>query len=510
MTQDLVAEYERLKQIKEMREGLPHLYCFPLYMWQKKIWDGVLNDPEGKFRFFYTFAANQIGKSSIMQRVAIALATEPKYWKRFKRRPKTILYFYPDKKTILTEFRDKWQEFLPRNGYENHPKYGYKVKYEGQWLSHIIFNSGITLYFKTYGGQKSGGNSSQKIQGVTPAAIFLDEETPKSLESELMSRLNSPINEGSVMVSNCTPTLGQQYLKDIQDGKRKIPRSMVQTISLYDCLEYWDGSPSIWTLQKIKETEAQYGTQREIDIRVHGKFMRMDGLAVSAFNADVNVKDGHPLRKEWGEVYAGIDYGVGGKTAHPSAITFVKVKHDFTEAKIIHTWKPDNSKRWTVDEVLTKYIEMCNELHIHPHDVNASYDWSMAEMSLIAERRGISIEKANKDRTLGFATLNSLFKNQMLTLYKNGDWETMVEEFGSFSLDGVKEGDDQIDSLRYAITGIMFNFENIQIKAQEQDKPKRISKKRLSRSDDGLQELVDDEVTVEEEINEWNDYYEGF
>jgi hypothetical protein len=501
MSKDLVAEYERLKKIKEMRDGLPHLYCNDLYQWGINFWNCTKT-------FNFLFAPNQVGKSALGIRAFIHYHTEPKLWKRFSRRPTLSFMLIEDKDTLKREIETKWKpEFLPRNGYENHPQYGWELKYTGQFPSHIIWNTGVITYFKTYGGGATK-NVSHRLQASTPFIVWADEELPFQLWPELQMRILSPANRGAMFWQTATPTKGQQYLYEIQNGKTKLPDALVQTVSMYDCLEYPDGTAGHVTLDDIKRREQSLPTQREIDIRVHGRVRKAEGLAVPSFNGEVNIKESHPI-KNW-EIYAGIDYGIGGKAAHPPSIVFVKVKPDYTDAKIVNCWKPDNTKRWTVDEVLSRFVDMCNEMGVHPNSVNASYDWACGEMGVISERRGLGLQKANKDRTLGFATLNSLFKNQMLTLFKYGDWEKLVNELETFSLTGAKELDDLIDALRYAIAGIMFNFENIQIEDENPKKEKRISKKRLSRSNETPIEIDDDNWTFEDELNEWNEYIDRY
>lgn len=506
MTNNLVDELAQLEEMKAMRDGLPHLYCFKLYPWQREVWDAVCNNP--LITLFYLFAANQVGKSSLMIRLLIHFCTEPKLWKRFKRKPKSGMYFYPDKHTLKREVTDKWEEFLPRNGYENHPQYGYKIVYEGQFPSHIEFNTGIVCYFRTYGGSKTGGNTANKIQATTPAFIFADEEVPESIADELLLRISSPANAGAFWMQLCTPTLGQIYLRKIQEGKTKLPNSFVKTISMYDCLEYEDGTKSIWTKKKIQEIEQRLPNQRAIEVRIHGLFRPDTNLAFPSFERERNVKPSHPL-KGW-RLQCGIDYGIGGSQGgHPSAITFVAVNPDCTQARVVHTWRSSKVRTVTVDEVIEKYLSMCGDLGVHHTAVTTYYDWGCGEMGVIAERRGLGFLKAVKDRRLGFDTLNSVFKNNMLHIYEYGGWEGLVEEIETYQEDS-KINDDQIDSLRYAISEIIFNFENIVVGTDPNDvkpTPKRKGKpRRGEKIEDDWQE---DDYSAEDEINEWNGYFEG-
>lgn len=501
---DLQSRLYELEQIKKVKEGLPHLYCFPFYKWQREFW-------EQTSPFQINYAANQIGKSSIMIRKMIRYCTDKSLWKQFKKKPTIAFYLYPDRDTITREVKSKWTEFLPCNGYENDPVYGYKIKYEGKYASHIEWNSGVTLYFKSY-GLSNVKETAHRLQASTPFIVAADEVLPIELWPELQMRIASPANKGAMFWMNATPTRPVAYWADVQAGRVIIPNSWVNTTSMYDCLTYECGSKSIWTIKKIKEIEQTLPDQMSIDIRVHGLFKAVDGLALSSFDKEHNLTEGHPLKG--GRYQCGIDYGIGGSEGgHPSSIVIVWINDDNTQARIVRSWV-GVGQRTTVDDVLNKYIEMANSLGLNQIETTY-YDWACAEMQEIGNRRGLTLIKADKSRDKGFATLNSLFKNSMLKIYKkdNESWERLVYEIENLRADAKKSSaeDDGIDALRYAISNIIFNFENITVK--EDGTPKKpttpkLIKRRGEKID--YDDFEENDLTYEEEIDEWNDYVEGY
>ena len=493
----LKAKRDKLKAIQSLKEGLPHLYAFPFYKWQEEFWNC-----DKTFQFL--FKANQIGGSSITIRRLIHYATEPSLWSRFKKKPTQIIALMPDRNSWTREWEGKWTEFLPRNEFKENKKFGWVEEWDNKYIHSCRFKSGVTIYFKTYG---TGGDHVHTLQSSTPAIVSCDEELPcegnNNLWPELQMRLASPANAGSMFWMNATPTKGQRLWQQVQSGHVKIPDSWVRTVSMYDCLGlYANGEKSIWSLDRIKKIEQTLPSDREIQVRVHGLFRAIDSLAITQFRADKHLKPWHPING-W-EYYAGIDYGVGGKTGHPSSITFIAASPSYNAARIIKCWRGDGQQT-TPDDVIAKFIEMRDSLGITDM-AGIYYDHSAGAIGIISERAGLGWLKANKDRDFGFSLINSLFKNDMLVILddKSGEPTKLVEEIESLVSDADKRraSDDLVDSLRYALTSIPFNFENIQAKSE--------SSKLHVKKMDGRAEIFDDIDIYDdsgEEIDEWNGYY---
>ena len=503
--QELKKKRDRLRKVTQLKEELPHLYGFPLYIWQ----DEFFKCTE---QLQFIFKANQIGGSSIMIKKIIHYATEPKHWTIFNRKPKMMMYLYPDKNTATREWETKWQEFMPKGSMKDHEQYGWKETWDGKYIDSVQFyegknpdgtlKPGVILYFKTY------GSGAENLQGSTIAIVACDEELPEDLFPELLTRITgSPMNAGAMYWQGCTPTKGQKYLADIQSGKTKLPASRVWTVSQYDCLYYANGEKSMWTKERIEQNKQRYPSQREIDIRVYGLFKPLDRLAITQFNPDKHVKPYHPI-KGW-EVYCGVDYGVGGPTGHPSSIVFVAVSPNYNAARVINCWKSaygPGTKTTSLDDVIMRYLEMCKEIGID-QPTCTYYDPAAGSLGVLAERTGLGWLKANKEREHGFNLINSLFKNDMLILLKsstNGVDELVdeIETATTESSSGAKKhNDDLLDGMRYATSSVPFNFENIKITQHDIDKPTRTN---------GRHELPDDDYNMDEigdEIDEWNECY---
>jgi hypothetical protein len=494
----LRAKRDKLKKIQEIKHGLPHLYCFPFYKWQRDSWNDTST-------FQFDFAANQVGKSSINIRKCIDYATNPSRWKIFLRQPRLIFYLYPDKKTATREFETKWvPEFLPRYTYRDDPQYGWKEEWDGKDISSIAFNTGITIYFKTYG---VGSDHAHTMQASTPAIVACDEELPTDLFPELSMRIASPANKGAMFWMVCTPTRAQIYWSKVQSGKIKLPSSSVRTISMYDCLVYEDGSKSLWTKERIQQIEQSLPSQREIDIRVHGLFKpSVDSIQYPTFDRDRHIIEPHDV-STW-ELYCGIDYGIGGLNAHPPAISIVAVSLNYEQARVVKLWKGDDGKKYTVDDVINIYLGFCHTLDLEQIP-NTYYDWACGEMGVIAENKGLSFQKAEKSRELGINLINSLLKNDMLLIFKDKEEEYLkvCDEFETLTTDTNKRKsgvDDLVDAIRYSITKITFSFRNIKINTKKVEPIKRtVGRQTFTEETD---EFVD---FASEEIDEWNEYYEN-
>lgn len=484
---ELKLKRDKLRKIQQLKEELPFLYGFKRYAWQEEFWKC-----EEMFQFI--FKANQIGGSTIMQNRLIDFCTNPKLWQRYLKQPRLVLYLYPDKNTATREYESKIKYNLPQGEMKNHPQYGWKEVWDGKYIDSIEFKH-IIWSFKTY------GSGSENLQASSPAILACDEELPEELWPELQMRIASPANKGSQFWMGCTPTKGQKYLAKIQSGETKIPNSKVWTVSQYQCLTYADGSKSLWTKEAIQRIEQTLPSEREIQVRVHGLFKPIDSLLITQFDRNKHTQEFH-LIKGW-NYYAGIDYGVGGATGHPSAIAIVAVSPSFNAAKVMKCWKGDNQNRTTPDDIIVKYLEMIGELGITDMS-GVYYDHSAGSLGIIADRAGLGFTKANKARDDGYNLINSLFKNNMLHIMLDASQmgELLVDEIESITGDFNKKraGDDLLDATRYSLSSIPFNFENIKITPAE----KVIASRQVGRHEIHNDYEMDE---LGEEIDEWNEYY---
>jgi len=481
-------------------DGLPHLYGFKLYKWARDFW-------ESPNRMKIVVAANQISKSSTQLRHMIDLATDKSKWPKFfpKRRPTTFWYVYPNKTTSTQEFENKWvQEFMPRNEFKDHPDYGWKVEYKNKEVYCIRWNSGVILYFKSWGVD---------LQSGTVDYVAVDEELPQNLYDELNLRVARYDGMFSMVF---TATLNQPFWYDAIEkiGRKgeRFPQAFKQQVSMFDCMVYEDGTPAVWTEEKINKIINTCGTATEVQRRVYGRFVSEKGLMYPSFSRENNIKPRLPVPPNW-LWYSGVDVGSGGKDNHPAAITFVAVRPDYKKARVVEFWKGDTVNKTTAGDVLDQYLKMRGNRHF----TGEYYDWASKDFHTLAERSDVPFQMANKDRGMGEALLNTVFKNEILDLDDFKGIEDLALEFTTLRKLTNKSHakDDGIDSVRYAITKIPFNLESIisshligdNLRKHFNNNKDETEVRRESFQHDPMQS--EDNWSYEAEIDEWNDLIGG-
>ena len=84
-----------------------------------------------------------------------------------------------------------------------------------------------------------------------------------------------------------TATLGQDYWRDVIEGKgseEKEKKAFKIQVSMYDCLEYEDGSETPWTTERIDRVRSICRNNAEMERRIYGKFVVDTGLVYPAFD----------------------------------------------------------------------------------------------------------------------------------------------------------------------------------------------------------------------------------
>jgi len=454
-------------------------------------------------------AANQISKSSTLIRKTIHWATCKALWpKLWRRPPKVFFYFYPSYEVATVEVENKWiPEFLPRGPFKDDPVYGWRIEYQKKMVHSIHFNSGVTVYFKSY---SQGENT---LQSTSVDLLVADEEMPEHLYAELTFRLAAT---DGYFISAFTATLNQDMWRRAMEGTgdtELFPDAFKQTISMYDCLVYEDGTPSPWTEKRIKEQEAKCTSQTEIDRRIHGKFVTEHGRTFAAFNSTLHFIPPKPTPHDW-RVYSGVDLGSGGSN-HPAAIVFLAVSPTGNMGWVVDGWRGDGQVT-TAGDVLDKYRELAKK---HRIAVQA-YDPHSKDFGTIAERAGMSFMKADKRHDYGEDIINTLFKNKALFLFDTPELRKLGSELTSLqkSTPKTKAKDDFCDALRYAAaTQVPWDWELLHKDLSEEPKdadhvPEWTPAERAAyemrrrrgeeepHEKDGWQEL-------HEEIDEWNEAY---
>lgn len=450
VTKETSAKLEKLLLLEEKKkliQGLPHLYGYKFYPWMRSFF-------ESTNKIQIVCASNQIGKSSAQIRKIIHLATEPSLWKTLWphiKHPRTGWYLYPSNYLATVEFEKKWiPEFLPQGEFKKHPQYGWKADYRTRYVQAIHFNTGFSLYFKTY------SQSPEDLQAGSAAVIGLDEECDELLIPELQARL---LATDGYLLSVFTPTLGQEFWREVVEErgvKERFKDAFKLQVSMYDCILYEDGTPSFWTKERIEKIKAACKSEAEIQRRVYGRFVLDSGLRYPGFNPSINVIPSRPIPHDW-PVYIGVDFGAGGKHNHPSAVTFLAVRPDFQLGYFFRGQRFDGIQMTA--ETLIEYVKhMRSDI---PNPINGIfYDYSHSDLGIISASMGEPWTLAEKSHLIGEQVLNVGFKNSMLFIFNTPELQTLSTELKLLKLSTAKNmaKDDHVDSARYASSKVPFDW----------------------------------------------------
>jgi phage terminase large subunit-like protein len=493
----LAAEAEILKRKVALQEGLPHKYGWPWYQWA---WEFF----ESREPMNFLCAANQVSKSSTQIRKCIEWATNKTLWPELWRtRPNQFWYMYPSQSVVNAEFLTKWSQFLPQGEFKNDPVYGWKPIYEKGNVSGIAFNSGVYVFFKLY------SQKPEHLQAGSVYALFLDEELPEELWDELNARVNA--TNGYVHMV-FTATLGQDFWRQVMepraDETERLPTAKKWCVSLYDSQTYIDGTPSIWTDEKIAHVKARCKTHAEFLKRVMGRFVVVGGRKYESFDATRHMKPKHPVPSTW-LVWEGVDIGGGGEGSHKAAICFVAVRPDFRAGRAFLGWRGDGGVT-TAGDVFQKHLEMKKTGKVKP--IRQLYDWASKDFGTIAARAGEPFEKADKSHDRGEDIINTLFKNDMLFIYEDPELSKLGGELATLLKATAKNKakDDFADAFRYAVTTIPWDFSFLTGEtptAAEDDKKLSPKEQEIEERRSWAKEAKEQEQDVENEIAEWNEQY---
>lgn len=488
-------ELEKLLTLEERTSLLPHLYGQRLYTWQK---DFI----ESTNKQIFVCSANQIGKSSIQIKKMIQWATSPHLWKMlwppWADTPRSMWYLYPTSGVATVEFEKKWvPEFLPRGKMKDDPVYGWKEEYRGGFIQALHFNTGVSLYYKTY------SQNTQDLQTNTAHYIGFDEELPEEIYSEIQLRLAHTEGYFSGVF---TPTLGQEFWREaieVKGYKERFPDALKMQISMYDCLLYADGTKSFWTEERIQRIKNACKSEQEIQRRVYGRFVLDSGLKYPSFSRDSNVIKPLDIPKDF-NVFIGVDSGSGGDN-HPSAVTFVAVAPDFKRGYVFKGRRFDNQIT-TASDLVTLVQQMKAEV---THPISAIfYDHAATDLREIAARMGESWIPAEKSHAIGEQALNVLFKNKILSIFDLEELHPLCVELSMLKMSTAKNmaKDDYVDSLRYGTSKIPWDWSVIsgEIPIIKQEK----SEIQLRREAFFSPQEVN--FDMGEEFEAWNELYEGY
>lgn len=432
----------------ELARGLPHLYGWKNYKWCREFL-------ETTNRNVFLTAANQIGKSSTQIRKVIDWATNKSLWPSlWRREPRQFWYLYPTREVASIEFETKWKpDFLPKGKFKDHEVYGWREekKSRGEIFA-VHFNSGVSVYFKTY------AQDSQHLQSATVDYIATDEELPDHLYDELNFRRNATDGYFSMVF---TATIGQELWRRTMEPKageeETFPTAWKKQVSLFDCMEFEDGTKSHWSMEKIHRTISSCATEAEVQRRVYGKFVIAHGLKYSSFSRANNVCKPFVIPQDWVH-YVGVDLGAGGEKNHPSTITFIAISPDYKRGAVYRHWRGDE-KVMDQTEVANKYLELKSFIPV----TCAYYDYSGKDFKTITDRMGLSFQPAEKSHAVGEQIINGLFKNNMLVIFDIPETQPIINELTTLSATTDKRNakDDSIDSMRYGVTKVPWDWSSV-------------------------------------------------
>lgn len=495
---DRVKYLEALKKKQEIEESLPHKYKYGEYYWAKKY-------RESTNRIKGICAANQISKSSTQIRHFIDLATDPTQWPKYfgDKAPSQFWYLYPTREICTVEYEQKWSEFMPRGrAIEKNSQYFFKEDWDGRRFMGLSFpNVGVSIYFKTYMTDVSA------LQSGSVNFIGADEEVPMELFDELTFRVAATDGMLSFVF---TPTLGQVFWREVIEEGTRLKEGFFQQVSMYDCLRYTDGTKSHWTEEKIARLKDRCKSEAEVQRRIYGRFVVDSGLKYPGFSRRKNYVDAHPVPSNW-LTYVGIDYGSGGDHGHPSAISFVCVDPDYKRGRVIKTWRGDGIQT-TAEDTINQYLRMAVGV---PNIIGVFYDFAAADLGTIAERMGLPFIRANKSHAVGESTLNSLFKSEMLKIYKSDEQaEKLVIELEYLleTTSKTKALDNSCDSLRYACASVPWDWTAMIVGETKKEEhrvlpllsPEWHDRERARQTAQGT--TGRDFHSVDDELSFWNDY----
>jgi hypothetical protein len=134
----------------------------------------------------------------------------------------------------------------------------------------------------------------------------------------------------------------------------------------------------------------------------------------------------------------------------------VAVSPDFTKGAVYQGWRGDGIDT-TAGDIFLKFREMKGGKAL----TSQFYDWQSKDFYTIASRVGEPFVPAEKSHEIGEQTLNVLFKNLMLDIFKTTELRKLDGELTSLRRDTAKRvaKDDFADALRYAVTKIPWNFQ---------------------------------------------------
>ena len=439
-------------------------------------------------------AANQVSKSSTLIRKDIILATEPGLWPILwphmsRSAPSPFWYFYPSKDIASAEFEDKWvEEFLPKVD-PKHPQYGWKHFIKYQQIHSIKFNTGVTIYFKSY--EQKGSN----IQSQSLYKVSCDEEMPQPVYDELKQRISATRGYFDQVF---TATLGQKFWYDAMElrgkSRERFPNAFKQQISKRDCLFYMDGTESPWTEERIREEELECSSEQQRRIRIDGRFGREENVFFHGFDETAHVFSGeHCKAAHWyAGVFIGQYTGLGG-------FVVLGVNNDHTKAFVDASYFTEKREE-SAASIFMKFKQASGEKRFSGCWGNVG----ARDFIKITASSPPYFESTTKPPDCNEKLINSLFKSNLLKLRAGNDALSFALSNTSRKNDELKNA-EVLGALVMCASNVPWNYSKILgLVSPNKEKPKAKPKDRWSAS--GLSRLQVNDTTADE-FNQVNHLY---
>jgi hypothetical protein len=154
-------------------------------------------------------------------------------------------------------------------------------------------------------------------------------------------------------------------------------------------------------------------------------------------------------------------------------MTFVAVRPDNRFGVIYKGWKGDDGSTYTNGDIFNKFVDLRgNDLL-----VLQKFDQAAKDFGTIATRAGENFQPSDKSHERGEDVINTLFKNDMLVIFDDSDidepqLEKLCNEFSSVmkNTPKTKAKDDFVDSARYALVDIPWDWSALRGDLTDEDK----------------------------------------
>lgn len=298
----------------------------------------------------------------------------------------------------------------------------------------IELHNGSTIGFKTY------EQGRRAWQGPKRHIVWFDEEPPEEIIKEGMARL---IGKNAKLIFTMTPLMGQTIV---------FRRFIEENVSYRGFVYGSTYENRAYLTEEYLRTLEDMGDDDKA-MRLHGQFLKLEGLVFKEFNRRENLIPHIEPEKAMYAFISGWDFG----SDHPTA--FVVVGIDAQEnAYVFREYKEGND---IIEDHARAFLAGRKGLTVVRSFGDPSAKQWMTEMRRLREKDlRVHIVPGVNDRPSGISLINSLFRQKKLfisdacpqLLYELEHHRYKPKKPGQKDSDVMKENDDLLDALRYAMS----------------------------------------------------------